>query len=635
MAAVGGAGKGRIFGLARDWARYWARYWVRSGSIARAAAFAVFAGLAGICPALAETRVALVIGNAKYTGNPLVNARRDGELMARTLTSAGFDVLTVFDGGAGEMRTAVTEFSRRLQSPDTVALFYYAGHGVQADGENYLIPLGTGIKTMNEVALNALSLSDVLKAMARSEARMNIVILDACRDNPFAGTSRSIASGGLAPTVAPAGTIIGYATAPGQVARDGDGQNSPYTAALAANVPVIGLTLEDVFRATRRRVLEVTAGQQTPWEHSSLIGEFYFKPKSAEPDASARVPAGDQISEARITEIEAWEKIKDSKNQELLKAHIRQFPDGVFAELAAYKVSRLEAMRTETPWNWIMTGGADREAGGVVAAATYEEAVKLEARAAGAQDLQAVAKLYGEAAAQGLPAAMFSYARVFDKGRGVPKNLEEAARWYGLAADKGHAGARAALGTMYEFGEGVKPDLVQALRLYRLSADAGDASGLTSLGYLFAQGKGVARNAVEARRLYEQAASKGHVRAMFNLALMDVRGQGGQVDLANAVKLLTAASDKGHAGAAQELAYLYDEGRGVARSPVLAASHLLTALKYAAKDGRKIEVVSRSWSFATRREIQKQLAAKGLYKGFAHGFFNDATRKALVAAAEL
>ncbi len=584
--------------------------------------------------ALAESRVALVVGNASYETKKLKNARSDAELMARTLKDVGFDVLTVFDGGSAEMRSAVTEFGRRLKVPDTVALFYYAGHGVQADGENYLVPLAADISDMTEVALNSVSLSDVLKTMARSQSRMNIVILDACRDNPFSATTRAIAQGGLAPVVAPSGTLIGYATAPGQVARDGDGDNSPYSAALAANISLSGLTLEEVFRNARRRVIETTSGSQVPWEHSSLVGEFFFKPKTTSPEGGDRRLDQPDGTEARLSELDAWELIKRSKDPIHFMAHIERFPGGLFAELAAVRLSKLEAMRSQTPWNWIMTGSVERDTGGPAATSAFERAVQLEGAAQTPEDLRIVAALYSEAAAQGLPSAMFALARALDKGRGVPRNLVEAARWYEVAAERNHAGAMAALGTMYEFGDGVRHDMAEALRLYQGAAQAGDPSGMTSLAYLYANGKGVARNTKDARRLYTIAADKGHVRAMFNLALMDLRGEGGYADNANGVKLLESAAGRGHAGANLELAYLYDDGRGVARRPKQAAAHYIEALKASRREGRNLDVPARIWTFATRRELQRLLAAQGIYRGGIHGFFNAETRKALVAIAQ-
>lgn len=607
---------------------------VRAGAlvIATISAALVWPAFAPSGNAWAESRVALVIGNAAYASRPLRNPRHDAELMARTLAATGFEIVSVLDGDAAAIRKAVTEFGRRLQGPDTVALFYYAGHGVQADGENYLIPLGSDIQSMNEVAVNAIALSDVVKSMARSSARMNIVVLDACRDNPFAETARTSAAGGLAPVVAPSGTIIGYATAPGQIARDGDGDDSPYTAALAINIPLPGLTLEEVFRNTRRRVLDATGGKQTPWEHSSLVGEFYFKPKTAQPEASTR-RINDPQADLRLSEIDDWEKVKDTKDPAVLQAHVARYPGGLFAELAAVKISKLEAMRAQTPWSWIMTGGAQSMAENSEAAAAFEKAVKLDTQPSGAADIAEAARLYEQAANLGLPAAMFAAARMYDQGRGVAKNQAAAAQWFQKAADAGHAGAMAALGTMYEFGEGRPQDLAEALRQYRLSAEAGEAAGETSLAYLYQQGKGTARNLAEARRLYGLAAEKGHARAMFNLALMDLRGEGGKVDAVDAVRLLDAASSKGHSGAALELAYLYDEGRGVGRSSKLAAEHLLLALRSARREGRKIDILSGSWTFATRRELQRQLAGRGLYKGMIHGFMNEATRKALVAAA--
>jgi uncharacterized protein len=192
----------------------------------------------------------------------------------------------------------------------------------------------------------------------------------------------------------------------------------------------------------------------------------------------------------------------------------------------------------------------------------------------------------------------------------------------------------AALGTMHEFGEGAAPNLAEALRLYRAAADAGDAAGMTSLAYLYSQGKGVAADAVEARRLYKAAADKNYPRAMYNLALMEMRGEGAPVSLPKAIKLMTSAAALGNSGAHVELARLYDRGRGVQRDPKRAASYVLKALQASHKDGHNIDVVKLGWTFATRRQIQKQLAAQGLYNGIIHGFFNEATRQALVAVSE-
>lgn len=597
-------------------------------------ALGVAAVLLSSAPARAETRVALVIGNANYASKPLRNARRDGELMAATLKDAGFDVIPVYDASATAMRAGLTEFKRRLQTPGAVALFYYAGHGVQSDGENYLIPLAADISDISDVAINALALGDVMKTLSQAETRLNIVILDACRDNPFAATARTTAQGGLAPAVAPSGTLIGYATAPGQVARDGSGPNSPYTAALAGNIPAAGLTLEEVFRNTRRAVLAATQGRQTPWEHSSLVGAFYFKERPTPKETSAERIESEPTIDARLTEVEAWERIKGSKDPGLFKAHMQRFPNGLFSELAAVRVAKLDAMRAQTPWSWIMTGSVVRTAGGAEAAATFERAVMLESTAKTDEDWRVVASLYFEAAEQGIPQAMYETARHYDKGRGVARDLAEAARWYDRAAEQGHAAAMASLGTMYEFGEGITANLAEALRLYRLSADAGEAAGQTSLAYLLAEGKGAARNAKEARRLYGLAAAKGFARAEFNLALMELAGEGGRKDVRAALRHLTSAAEKGHAGANEELAHLYDSGRAGVRSAERAATHLLAALKSAHRDGRRLDVARRSWTFATKRALQRQLAAKGLYQGMIHGFFDSETRRALVQVAE-
>lgn len=597
------------------------------GTLFRAAAFLLLCVLWPVLPVAAESRLALVIGNSAYATNVLANPKNDAELIARALKLVGFDVVKLIDADQAAMKRAVLDFGRRLRSSDGVGLFYYAGHGVQVEGENFLIPVGADIKDAEEVALAGVSLGELLKTMERASSRLNIAILDACRDNPFQSSTRS-ATRGLAPVRAPAGTLIAYATGPGEVAQDGAGANSPYTSALAAEIPSIGIALEEVFRRTRRKVLEVTANRQTPWEHSSLTGEFFFRPKSAEPEASLRPGEGAYgMTHARLSEIRDWEQIKDTTDIAVLRAHAQRYPDGLLRELAQLRISRLES--PPSPWNWVFTSDS-RSTRLAKAEPIYEQAVKLDSQASGQAALAEVAALYGQAADLGLPPAMYHYARAYDHGRGVRKDLAEAAKWYRLGADAEHPQSMASLGTMYEFGDGVERDLVAALRLYRLAADAGDPHAMTSLGYLYATGKGVGRDVGQARRWYGNAADRGDARAMYNLALMAMRGEGGPRDLAEAVRLLRAATEKGHASAMRELAFLYDEGRGVEKNAIQAANYLLASYKAGNKAARlDIRLKSLAWTFATRREIQKQLTSEGLYTGRVHGIFDTPTRKAL------
>jgi TPR repeat protein len=581
--------------------------------------------------ARAEPRVALVIGNANYAVSKLKNPRNDAGLMARTLAATGFDVMTVMDGDVDAIRRAIADFGTKLQTPGAVALFYYAGHGVQVDGDNYLIPLGATFASTEDVSANAVPLDSVMRTMARSNTRLNIVVLDACRDNPFTSAGWTATVYGLASVVAPADTIIAYATGPGQLADDGIGSNSPYTAALASEMTSPGATLEDVFRATRRHVLERTGQRQLPWEHSSLVSQFSFLPKTVE-TGSINAASVDR-HDTRQEDLAYWNTIKASNDATVLQDYVRRYPDGLFVELAKMRLARIEAVRMRMPWSWIPEISTDASAQFLAAMAAFDKARTLDRDGAPPSDLATAMSLYIEAAAEGLPSAMYYVGRGYDKGRGVPRDILEAARWYERSSNTGYPPAMAALGTMHEFGEGAAPDLTEALRLYRLAADGGDAGGMTSLAFLYSQGKGVARDAGQARRLYLAAVRLGNSRAMYNLALMDIQGSGGPTNLPNAHALLQQSAERGHAGALLELARLYDRGLGVSRDPSRAADFALKAVQAGHREGRFVDIVNQGWSFAMRRQVQKQLAAKGLYDGGIHGFFNAATRDALVAVA--
>jgi hypothetical protein len=234
--------------------------------------------------ALAETRIALVIGNGDYqSGSKLDNPVNDANLMTKTLRGAGFQVTKVVNADRFQMRKAMLDYSRQLTNSNTIGVFYYAGHGMQVEGQNYLLPIDASPARKDELSLHGVALSEFLRTLnsvSGSDGRLNVVILDACRNNPFARGWRST-NRGLATVDAPSGTLIAFATAPGDVAADGDGVNSPYTLALAQMIKKPGLAIEQTFKGARNLVWEWTkqSGKaQIPWESTSLRGDFYFTP---------------------------------------------------------------------------------------------------------------------------------------------------------------------------------------------------------------------------------------------------------------------------------------------------------------------------------------------------------------------
>lgn len=222
-------------------------------------------------------RIALVIGNQNYNVRPLSNPRNDADDMSRALKNAGFEVIDVRDASLPQMRNAVRQFGDRLLTRD-VGLVYYSGHGIEVRGRNYFIPVNADIKRSDEIADQSLDVNLILEKMETAKKGVNILIVDACRDDPFGRSFRS-GSKGLATMDAPQGTIIAFATSPGKVAADGEGRNSPYTKNLIKAMQVPNLPIEQVFKQVRRAVQQETKNQQTPWENTSLSGDFYFSVK--------------------------------------------------------------------------------------------------------------------------------------------------------------------------------------------------------------------------------------------------------------------------------------------------------------------------------------------------------------------
>lgn len=220
-------------------------------------------------------RVALVVGNSDYLIGPLKNPVNDARAMKTALEKTGFEVLYYENiTNKDNFTRAVRTFGQKLQNGE-VGLFYFAGHGLQVKGINYLVPIKAEVLSEPEVEFECLDVGFVLAQMEAANNRMNIVILDACRNNPFARSFRS-ADRGLATMMAPTGTLIAYATAPGSVAADGDGSNGLYTEKILKQITKPGLKIEEVFKNVRAEVVQVSTNRQVPWESSSLIGDFYF-----------------------------------------------------------------------------------------------------------------------------------------------------------------------------------------------------------------------------------------------------------------------------------------------------------------------------------------------------------------------
>jgi hypothetical protein len=223
-----------------------------------------------------EKRLALVIGNANYATAPLKNPTNDANAIGAELKKLGFEVMLFTNISQMEMKKQIRNFGEKLAADKGIGLFYYAGHGLQVNGENFLVPVDANIQKEQDVEFEALNLSRVMGEMDYAQNTMNIVILDACRNNPFTKGPRSVSIIGLATTTAPQGTYIAYSTAPGSVAADGSANNGLYTQELLKSIAKPGIKIEDVFKQVRTSVYEKSNKAQVPWENSSIFGDFYF-----------------------------------------------------------------------------------------------------------------------------------------------------------------------------------------------------------------------------------------------------------------------------------------------------------------------------------------------------------------------
>ena len=282
-----------------------------------------------------------MIGNSSYKDAPLKNPVNDATDIAAALRDLGFQVVLRTNANRRQMVEAVREFGSKLKKGG-VGLFYFAGHGMQSRGRNFLMPVGAALEAEADLEFETVDANMVLAQMDEAGNRVNIVVLDACRNNPFVRSFRS-ASRGLAQMDAATGTFLAYATAPGSIAADGEGRNGIFTKHLLSSLKNQESRVEDVFKRVRVQVARETANKQIPWDLSSLTGDFYFRSgtqvASMAPAATAIPVPADPAANDRAF----WESVKDSERTDDLKAYLDKFPEGLFATVARTRLQSREA----------------------------------------------------------------------------------------------------------------------------------------------------------------------------------------------------------------------------------------------------------------------------------------------------
>ena len=326
--------------------------------------------LSAICMVLtagsasAEKRVAFVVGNGAYKNvAPLPNPSVDAKAIAATLRNVGFEVVEGSNLTRDKMTERLLDFGKKAQGAD-VALFFYAGHGIAIGGTNYLLPIDADIKSEMDVKLGAAINIDLTLEQTMGDAKVKLVFLDACRDNPFAAKIKSNSATrsvnvqtGLAEMKSGEGTLIAFATGPGQTALDGqEGSNSPFTRALLANLTQPGVEIQQAMTKVRAQVNEETNKGQLPWGHTNLIGSVYLNGAPAPGAVAAATPAAG-TSKASDVELEFWRSIKDSNKPEELNAYITNYPNGQFKSLALSRIASLETGASTATRN--LTTGID------------------------------------------------------------------------------------------------------------------------------------------------------------------------------------------------------------------------------------------------------------------------------------
>lgn len=508
-------------------------------------------------PVASEKRVALVIGNSAYRSSPLVNPVNDARTVGARLRSLGFEVVERENLTLKQVGPTLREFRAKL-APGAVALFFYAGHGVQVKGANFLPVVDADIASEEDVSLQALELGKILDLMDEAKTRLNLVFLDACRNNPYARSFRSGVNG-LAKIDAPSGTLISFATRPGSIASDGKGRNGLYTEKLLQAMNETGQPIELVIKRVVSGVKAASNGQQEPWMEGSIEGDFCFGRCSGVNETSGPTDRR-TIAGPVALEVTFWESVRGGGRAELL-AYLDKYPNGQFARLARDKAERIRQDVVT------LVAAAPKPYPGAPATHTASGmpmlygsgALTLKDKASEAQQAE-ILSAYRRDADVGDAVAQFSLGSMYNVGLGVPEDKVEAYRWFHKAGDQGLAVAQNNVGNALLHGIGVAKDQVEGVRWLRLAADRDVPIAQFNLAVRYYGGIGVQKDPAAATGWALKAAALGHPDAQRWMARAYFSGTDVAKDDTEGLKWLRAAADQGDGDAASSLASGYALG---------------------------------------------------------------------------
>ncbi len=532
---------------------------------------AIHAQSRDLSPARDAQRVALVVGNSTYTasGAALKNPGNDARLIAATLRELGFVVLEHHDLDQSALKKAIDEFGAQL-GRGAVGLFYYSGHGLQVSGRNWLVPVDASIAGEADVEYEGVDVGRVLAKMESAGSQMNIVILDACRNNPFERSWRSSGQGsGLAFINAPAGTLIAYSTSPGSVAADGTGGNSPYTSALVQQMRVSGQSIEDTFKLTRQAVLAASSNQQTPWESSSIVGSFSFS-GTAQPTVTPPTPIPDSGPPAWLggsAQAKAmWSACSaDSASEQCYNAAYTLHGSAGSAEVFR------QGCKSGAAWACMHEGWLKAESGDLISAAAL---YRTGCEGADGWSCFQLGEIYrsGALGVADLPKAAAHYKSACEAriGNGCGR-LAGMYRWgAGVSQDLAIAGQYAATGcalsgplACYEQGISHQDagDYTRAAGQFRSSCDAGVLEACGAIGILHYYGSGVAQDLSLSAQYHQRACEGGFIRSCTNLGIVHATWG----DTATAASYYHSACQSSDVLGCFNIAVLYYYGNGVAQ----------------------------------------------------------------------